>query len=106
MSILLTFVFCLWFVYLLNTIRRKWKFYKNELRCLKQGTNGVQQQTLAYNAKTELVKNIMLFFLNLIEWIAFIIARMGYMIYFAEKLLHHSQSRDLNADPFPTTILN
>ena len=106
MSILLTFVFCFWFVYLLDTIRRKWKFYKNELRCLQQGTNGIQQQTLAYNAKTELVKNIMLFFLNLIEWIAFIIARMGYMIYFAEEFFHHSQSLNLNADPFPTTINN
>ena len=105
-SILTTFVFCFWSVYLLDAIHRKWKFYKNELRCLQQGTVDVQQQTLAYNAKTELVKNIFLFFLNLTEWLAFIIARIRYVVYFAHELSHEKQtdSQSFNAYSFVNTI--
>ena len=106
-SILTTFVFCFWSVYLLDAIHRKWKFYKNELRCLQQGTVDVQQQTLAYNAKTELVKNILLFFLNLTEWLAFIIARMGYILYFSHEFSHHvaNQSLHVNSEAF-FSVLN
>ena len=102
-SLLTTVVFCFWFVYLFDAIRRKWKFYKNELRCLQQGTSDVQQQTLAYNAKTELVKNILLFFLNLTEWMAFIFARVGYIYHFIHEIFqegNHHQSVYLIADSF------
>ena len=69
LCLLTTFVFCFWFVYLLDAIRRKWKFYKNELRCLQQENFDSQQQILVYNAKTEFVKNVFLFFMNIIEWL-------------------------------------
>ena len=87
-SLLTTFVFCFWYVYLLDVIRRKWKFYKNEFRCLQQGASDIQQQTLAYNAKTEFVKNILLFFLNQTEWMAFIFARIGNILFFTLEFYH------------------
>ena len=70
--LLITIVFCFWFVYLLDAITRKWKFYKNALRCLQQENFDSQQQILVYNAKTEFVKNVFLFFMNFIEWLALI----------------------------------
>ena len=81
-SLLTTVVFCFWFVYLLEAMRRKWKFYKNALRLLERGDSDSQQLSLAYNAKTEFVKNIFLFFLNLVEWVAFIFARVAYLLNF------------------------
>ena len=62
-----TIAFWFWFVYLLDAIKRKRSFYKTTLRCA-QGESDPHQQMLAYNAKTELVKFISLFCLNLVEW--------------------------------------
>ncbi|KAI6656065.1 hypothetical protein LOD99_11344 [Oopsacas minuta] len=63
----MTFVFCVWFVYLLETIRQKWNSYRSAVGCLHQGEN----YQIAYNAETEFVKNVFLFLMNIIEWIAF-----------------------------------
>ena len=68
--ILYTVVFLFWFIYLIDAIKRKRGYYKATLRCLEREFDP-HQQTLAYNAKTELVKFVFLFCLNLIEWIGF-----------------------------------
>ena len=82
--LLTTIVFCFWFVYLLDAIRSKWKFYKNALRCLQQENFDSQQQILIYNAKTEFVKNVFLFVMNFIEWLAVISICFAYVINIAE----------------------
>ena len=48
-------------------MKRKRIFYKTTLRCV-EGESDPHQQMLAYNAKTELVKFVSLFCLNLVEW--------------------------------------
>ena len=68
--ILYTVVSCFWFIYLIDGIRRKRSFYKSALRCV-EGESDTHQQMLAYNAKTQLVKFVYLFFLNLVEWLGF-----------------------------------
>ena len=78
--LLTTFVFCFWFVYLLDAVRSKWKFYKNALRCLQQENFDSQQQILIYNSKTEFVKNVFLFVMNFIEWLALIFICVAYTI--------------------------
>ena len=65
---LYTIVFCFWFIYLLDAMKRKRSFYKTMLKCV-QGESDLHQQMLAYNAKTELVKFVSVFCLNIIEWI-------------------------------------
>ena len=60
--------FCFWFLYLLQAIQRSWNTYKASMRTL--DTSSDFQET-AYNAKTEFVKNVFLFFLNIVELIAF-----------------------------------
>ena len=65
---LYTVVFWFWFIYLIDAIKRKRGYYKATLRCLEREFDPHQQE-LAYNAKTELVKFVFLFCLNLIEWI-------------------------------------
>ena len=85
--LLTTIVFCFWFVYLLDAIRSKWKFYKNALRCLQQENFDSQQQILIYNAKTEFVKNVFLFVMNFIEWLALISNCVAYIIYIARVII-------------------
>ena len=108
LSLLTTVVFFFWFVYFLDAIRRKWKFYKNELRCLQGESFDIQQQTLVYNARTEFVKNIFLFFLNLVEWVAFIFARLAFILYFLHEFSQDEgndhQSTHLDAQPFFSLI--
>ena len=64
----LTVVFCFWFVYLVDAMKRKRSFYKATLRCV-EGESDPHEQMLAYNAKTQLVKFVSIFCLNLVEWI-------------------------------------
>ena len=82
--LLTTIVFCFWFVYLLDAIRSKWRFYKNALRCLQQENFDSQQQILIYNSKTEFVKNVFLFVMNFIEWLAVISSCIASVINIAE----------------------
>ena len=91
--ILFTVVFCFWFIYLINCIKRKRSFYKSALRCV-EGESDTHQQMLAYNAKTQLVKFVYLFCVNLIEWVGFTFAGVEasmIMIYVYQKELpsHH-----------------
>ena len=63
-----TVVCCFWFIYLVDAINRKRRFYKTTLKCIERESDPYQEM-LAYNAKTELVKFVSLFCLNLLEWI-------------------------------------
>ena len=81
-SMLTTFVFCFWFVYILDAMRRRWKYYRNNLRSLQQEDSDSQQQILTYLGKTEFTKCIFLFFLNIVEWLGFILARVEYILNF------------------------
>ena len=78
--LLSTFVFCFWFVYLLDAMRRKWKFYKNALRCLQQEDFDSLQQILVYSSQTEFVKNVFLFIINIIEWLILILSCTAHLI--------------------------
>ena len=68
-----TVVFCFWCVYLLETTRIKRGIYTRAKACTQGGYS--HQQHLVYNAKTELVKYVFLFVMNLIEWLAFTLIR-------------------------------
>ena len=75
--LLMTVVFCFWSVYLLDAIQRKWKVNRNSLRCIQKGENDSVQQIIAYNSKTEFVKFVFLFFMNLVEWLGFLFGFIG-----------------------------
>ena len=65
---LYTIVFCFWFIYLLDAMKRKRSFYKTTVKCI-QGESDPHQQMLAYNARTELIKLYICFCLNLVDWV-------------------------------------
>ena len=69
-----TILSCFWSIYLIEAIRRKWNIYRRALGCLQQGDCDLQQQILTYNSKTEFVKNVFLFFMNLVEWTGIVLA--------------------------------
>ena len=66
--LLYTIVFWFWFIYLVDAMKRKRGFYKTALRCIEVESDP-QQQMLAHSAKTEFVKYVYLFCLNLVDWI-------------------------------------
>ena len=98
-SLVTTIVFCFWSVYLFDAIRLKRKSYQKTILRIKEGYGDEQQHVLAYNAKTEYVKNLYLFIQNFVEWIAFIIARMGYVLYFIKEY-HHYEIQAQNASEY------
>ena len=65
--ILNTIVFWFWLIYLVDAMKRKRGYYKTTLRCIEVESDP-HLLMLAYNAKTELVKFVYLFCLNLIDW--------------------------------------
>ncbi|KAI6647897.1 hypothetical protein LOD99_8358 [Oopsacas minuta] len=76
---LYTIAFCFWCIYLFDAIKHKRRYYKSALRCL-QGEHDLHQKIKAYNAKTELVKYVYLFCMNLVEWIGVIFGLVAYLI--------------------------
>ena len=58
------------------------------MRCVDYGECGSQEQMLVYNAETEFLKNIFLFFMNIVEWLAFIF---NIIIYWSELYQSHIQ---------------
>ena len=84
--ILYTIVFCFWFIYLLDAMKRKRSFYKTTLRRIERESDP-HQQMLAYDAKTELVKIVSLFCLNFVEWVGFTSAcTFGFLKFFLHQL--------------------
>ena len=65
---LYTLVFIFWSIYLIDAVKRKRIYLKRTLRCIQR--EDLYQQTLANNAKTELVKYSFLFCINIVEWFA------------------------------------
>ena len=65
--ILHAIVFWFWFIYLVDAMKRKRGYYKTTLRCIEVESDP-HLLMLAYNAKTELVKFVYLFCLNLVDW--------------------------------------
>ena len=94
-SLITTIVFCFWSVYLFDAIRQKRKSYQKTILRIKEGYDDQQQHILAYNAKTEYVKNAFLFIQNFIEWIGFLFARIGYGLYFIKE--YHRYERQVQA---------
>ena len=87
----ITSVFCFWSVYLLDAIQRKLKVYKHALRCIQQGGDDSLQQMLAYDSKTEFVKFVFLFFMNLVESLGFLFGYIRVILGYAKELhLYHS----------------
>lgn len=83
-----TIVAWFWIVYLIETARRKWKIYKHALNCIEQGgEDGDEYQISAYNAQTEVVKMLFLFFMNLLEWVAMLASCTGGLSKFLEEYL-------------------
>ena len=70
--IFVTIVFCFWCIYILEAIRRKWKFYKNSSNQSLERDGYNQEEIMVYNAKTEFVKYVFIFFINLLEWAAIV----------------------------------
>ena len=83
LCVLTTGVFCFWFLYLLQAIIHRRNIYKKALRCLEASSDYTQQITV-WNAESELIKNIFLFFINLAEWFAVIIVLVAYIVNNAE----------------------
>ena len=78
-----TIVFCFWFIYLVDAMKRKRSYYKATLRCIERESD-LYQQMLAYNAKTELVKFVSLFCLNLVEWVGFTLSFISCIVHFVQ----------------------
>ena len=84
-SLVTTIVFCFWSVYLFDAIRLKRKSYQKTILRIKEGYDDETQHILAYNAKTEYVRNVFLFIQNFVEWIAFTFAKIGYVLYLMKE---------------------
>ena len=71
--VLVTVVFCFWCIYILDAIKRKWKFYRNSSNQSLVRNVENQDEIMMYNAKTEFVKYVFIFFINLLEWAAIVL---------------------------------
>ena len=78
---LYTIVFWFWFIYLVDAMKRKRGYYKTALRSIEVESDP-QQQMLAHSAKTEFVKYVYLFCLNLVDWTGFTTASTLYILQF------------------------
>ena len=80
--ILYTVVFCFWFIYLVDAMKRKVSYYR---KCLesKQSESAEHERMLVYEAKTELAKFVSLFCLNLVEWIGGTYCGIALILHFA-----------------------
>ena len=81
----ITFVFSFWFVYLLVSIKQKWNCYRTAMGCVQveKACFNDQIDVIAYNSKTEFVKSIYLFIMNILEWLTFVIICIVSMAHFA-----------------------
>ncbi|KAI6661300.1 hypothetical protein LOD99_10025 [Oopsacas minuta] len=64
-----TLVFIFWFVFLLQDVISRRAYYKSALRSFQESHDHYQQQEV-YKAKTDYVKSIFLFNINILEWLA------------------------------------
>ena len=66
--VLVTIVFCFWCIYILDAIKRKWKFYRNSSNQSLERDVYNREEIITYNANTEFVKYVFIFIINLLEW--------------------------------------
>ena len=100
--IFVTIVFCFWCIYILDAIRRKWKFYKNTSNQSLERDGYNQEEIMVYNAKTEFVKYVFIFFINLLEWAAIVFMSFNnipnlileYSIHSLNETYHGNSSQD------------
>ena len=81
--------FCFWSIYLIDAIRRKRACY-NALKYL----GDANMET--YKARTELVQYVIIFCINLIEWMA---CTFGLMTYIIDSVLYFRQQNGSISDP-------
>ena len=98
-GILLTIVTFFWCIYLIDAIKRKSACYKSNLRC-QQGQVDSRNPSLAYIAKTELVKYQFLFCINIVEWLGYTFATIfacinGVKYYHQHKYTNHTNTTDV-----------
>ena len=60
-------------------MRRKWKFYRNSSNRLLERNESNQEEITTYNAETEFVKYVFLFFINLLEWAAVVFMGVNFL---------------------------
>ena len=94
--VLLTIVTFFWCIYLIDAIKRKSACYKSNLRC-QQGQVNLRNPSLAYIAKTELVKYQFLFCINIVEWLGYTFATIfacinGVKYYHQHKYTNHTNT--------------
>ena len=94
-DILLTIVSFFWCIYLIDAIKRKYACYRSSLRCL-QGQDNLHYQSLAYIAKTELVKFGFLFCINIVEWLGCTLATIFTLINTAIYYQHQNHTNRTN----------
>ena len=78
LHLMLSFVYCFWFVYLLRDIINKRSYYRAALIQM-QGTEDSYQQHVVYNAETKYTQTLFIFFLNTVEWVALTFVVVAYV---------------------------
>ena len=96
-----TLAFCYWFIYIFQAIGHKWNGYKKSLRWIKLEKNDNQHQTRADTFKTELIKNIFLFGINLAEWLTFVCAFIIFYMWNITDVLYTHCNNFLNKTDIP-----
>ena len=95
-EILLTIVTFFWCIYLIDAIKRKYACYRSNLRC-QQGEDDFHNQSLAYIAKTELVKYGFLFCINIVEWLGLTFATIFALVNTANYCYYQNLSNHTNS---------
>ena len=90
-TFLTTVGFFVWSVHLLVMINRKWKSYKSALRCMQEEDS--PHKLTIYNCRTEFVKMVFLFFMNLIEFSGFFFSFVMHIVTFLfQDVIHKNGS--------------
>ena len=91
-------------IYLIDAIKRKSACYKSNLRC-QQGQVDSRNPSLAYIAKTELVKYQFLFCLNVVEWLGYTSTTIIYSISTVENYHHPEYTNHTNTTHIAIPLL-
>ena len=98
--VITTIVFCFWFVYLFDAIQRKLVFYRYTVRRTREREVSSEHIILVYDSKTEFVKYIFLFFLNLVEWMELGFGCCSYFVSFIREYASAENNKLPNATQY------
>ena len=101
-TIIIACIFCFWFCSLASGNSTKEEIYISALEMVEHGECGSQEQMVVYNAETELVKNLFLFFMNIVEWLAFLL---NIIVYWYELYQSHINCSILSKENIQYTIM-